>query len=614
MSTSTNTYIPDATELERLANELFSSFPGGGTKAASSSYNHAPVFVLQSGPGVGENVPVSVAGSGVSPSALNQRNEVDLKNPITSLQDPNITVTDGIIPQSVAGSGISPSVLSANNYMDILGAQEEIHTDPNDIYSFNLDIPFQKELDEVLKFVYSNIPSGQLPVTPDFANRHQYYFAEGFSEANSIINRSPLENNVNGISPISNNVKPPFDLNIIRNDFPILSEIVNGKKLIWLDNAATTQKPKQVIDRLSYYYLHENSNIHRAAHTLAARATDAYEEARDVVKKFINARSTNEIVFVRGTTEGINLIAQSWGDQHLKEGDEIIVSHLEHHANIVPWQLLAKKKGLVLKVIPVDDNGELLLSEYQKLLSPRTKIVSVTAVSNALGTVTPIKQIIELGHLAGAKVLIDAAQSISHIPTDVQYLNADWLVFSGHKIYAPTGIGVVYGKEDLLNATQPWQGGGNMIKDVTFENTVYNSAPSKFEAGTGNIADAVGLGEALKYVSKIGIHLIHQYETALIHYATERLKQIPGIRIIGNAKEKAGAISFILKGFDTAKVGEQLSKQGIAVRSGHHCAQPILRRFGLEATIRPSFAFYNTCSEIEALATAVAQITNGHTF
>jgi len=365
-----------------------------------------------------------------------------------------------------------------------------------------------------------------------------------------------------------------------------------------------------VIDRLSYYYLHENSNIHRAAHTLAARATDAYEEARDTVRKFINAGSSNEIIFVRGTTEGINLIAQSWGEQHLQQGDEIIVSHLEHHANIVPWQILAQKKGLKLKVIPVDENGELLLDAYDKLLSPRTKIVAITAVSNALGTVTPVKAIIERGHLSGAKVLVDAAQSISHIPVNVRDLDADWLVFSGHKIYGPTGIGVVYGKEDLLNATQPWQGGGNMIKDVTFEHTVYNPAPSKFEAGTGNIADAVGLGEALKYVSRIGLELIHSYETALIHYATHKLKQIPGLHIIGNAKQKAGAISFILDGFETANVGSLLSQQGIAVRSGHHCAQPILRRFGVEATVRPSFAFYNTCAEIDALYEAVSLISN----
>jgi cysteine desulfurase/selenocysteine lyase len=397
-------------------------------------------------------------------------------------------------------------------------------------------------------------------------------------------------------------------VNLFKKDFPILQERVNGRPLIWLDNAATTQKPQQVIDRISYFYEHENSNIHRAAHELAARATDAYESAREKVRQFINARSANEIVFVRGTTEAINLVAKSWGEQNLVAGDEIILSHLEHHANIVPWQQLAAKKGLKIKVIPVDDDGQLLLGEYAKLLGPKVKLVSLTQVSNALGTITPAKQVIDMAHYAGAKVLLDGAQSVSHMRVDLQHLNPDWFVFSGHKVFAPTGIGVLYGKEDLLNATQPWQGGGNMIKDVTFEHTEFHNAPGRFEAGTGNIADAVGLGAAIDYINKIGIELIGQYEHYLLEYATRLLKQVPGLRLIGTAHDKASVLSFVLDGYETEEVGDALNQEGIAVRSGHHCAQPILRRFGLEATVRPSFAFYNTCGDADKLYTTLLKL------
>jgi cysteine desulfurase/selenocysteine lyase len=411
--------------------------------------------------------------------------------------------------------------------------------------------------------------------------------------------------------PLPKQKPTTLDANLLKKDFPILRERVNGRPLIWLDNAATTQKPQAVIDRISYFYEHENSNIHRAAHELAARATDAYEGAREKVRAFLNAKSVNEIVFVRGTTEAINLVAQSWGRQNLKEGDEIILSNLEHHANIVPWQLLAKEKGLKIKVIPVDDDGQILLDEYQKLLSPRTKLVSFTQVSNALGTVTPAKKIIELGHAAGAKVLLDGAQSVSHMKADVQDLNPDWFVFSGHKVFGPTGIGALYGKEELLNETQPWQGGGNMIKDVTFDHTQFHDAPGRFEAGTGNIADAVGLGAAIDYVNSVGIELIEQYEHQLLLYATRLLKDIPGLRLIGTAKEKAGVLSFVIPGLKTEEIGAALNKEGIAVRSGHHCAQPILRRFGVESTVRPSLAFYNTCQDIDTLVSAIYKIKSG---
>ncbi|MDZ4153652.1 family 2A encapsulin nanocompartment cargo protein cysteine desulfurase [Methylicorpusculum sp.] len=401
---------------------------------------------------------------------------------------------------------------------------------------------------------------------------------------------------------------PPFDVHAVRRDFPILQQRVNGYPLAWLDNAATTQKPQVVIDRIAAFYLTENSNIHRAAHELAARATDAYEGARECVARFLNAASANEIVFVRGATEAINLVAQSWGRQHIGEGDEIVISWLEHHANIVPWQQLCQETGAVLRVMPVDDSGQVILSDYQRLLNAKTKLVSFTQVSNALGTITPAQEMIDMAHRAGAKVLLDAAQSVSHLRVDVQQLDCDWLVFSGHKIFGPTGIGVLYGKEALLNATQPWQGGGNMIDDVTFEKTTYQAAPARFEAGTGNIADAVGLGSALDYLSKLGIDNVARYEHELLVYAMHALQSLPGLQLIGTAPDKTSVLSFVLAGHSTQEVGAELNKAGIAVRSGHHCAQPILRRFGLESTIRPSLAFYNTYEEIDRLVSVLKRL------
>jgi len=412
--------------------------------------------------------------------------------------------------------------------------------------------------------------------------------------------------------PAPSTPRAPFDVNLVRRDFPILSERVNnGRQLVWLDNAATTQKPQAVIDRLEHYYKHENSNVHRAAHELAARSTDAYEGARKKVQGFLNASSTNEIVFVRGATEAINLVAQSWGRQNIGKDDEIVITWLEHHANIVPWQQLAAEKGARLKVAPVDDTGQVLLDEYGKLLGSKTKLVSFTQVSNALGTITPAKQMIEMAHAAGARVLLDGAQAVSHMRVDVQSLHPDWYVFSGHKVFAPTGIGVLYGKEALLNETQPWQGGGNMIEDVTFEHTRYRQAPVRFEAGTGNIADAVGLGAAIDYVSKLGLDVIGEYEHQLLLYATRLLREIPGLRIIGTAPEKAGVLSFVIAGIKTEEIGTALSREGIAVRAGHHCAQPILRRFGLESSVRPSLAFYNTCADIDALIAALVRVASG---
>ena len=394
-------------------------------------------------------------------------------------------------------------------------------------------------------------------------------------------------------------------MNLVRRDFPILRERVNGKPLVWFDNAATTQKPQSVIDRLSWFYSHENSNIHRAAHELAARATDAYEAAREKVARFLGAASADEIIFVRGATEAINLIAKTWGVANIRQGDEIIVSHLEHHANIVPWQQLAAQTGAVIRVIPVDDSGQVLLDAYARLLCKRTRIVSVTQVSNALGTVVPVEQIVSMAHAAGAVTLVDGAQSVSHMPVNVQAIGTDFFVFSGHKVFGPTGIGVVYGRKALLDAMPPWQGGGNMIVDVTFEHTVYQGAPARFEAGTGNIADAVGLGAAIDYVQQLGMANIGAYEHALLEYATHGMKSIPGLRLIGTAQEKASVLSFVLQGYKPEEVGAALNREGIAVRSGHHCAQPILRRFGLEATVRPSLAFYNTCEEIDRMVATV---------
>ncbi|MFT4269259.1 MAG: family 2A encapsulin nanocompartment cargo protein cysteine desulfurase, partial [Xenophilus sp.] len=403
---------------------------------------------------------------------------------------------------------------------------------------------------------------------------------------------------------------PPFDVHAVRRDFPILSERVNGRPLAWLDNAATTHKPRSVIERLAYFYEHENSNIHRAAHELAARATDAYEAAREKVRAFLNAPDVNEVIFVRGTTEAINLVAKSWGWQHVGEGDEIVVSHLEHHANIVPWQQLASAKGAKLRVIPVDDSGQVLLDEYRKLLNDRTKIVSVTQVSNALGTVVPVKEIVDLAHRAGAKALVDGAQSVSHMRVDVQDIGADFFVFSGHKVFGPTGIGAVWGKREVLEDMPPWQGGGNMIADVTFEKTVFQPLPNTFEAGTGNIADAVGLGAAIDYVTRLGMENIARYEHELLCYGMQELGAIDGVRLIGTAADKASVMSFVLAGHSTDEVGRALNEEGIAVRTGHHCAQPILRRFGVETTVRPSLAFYNTFEEIDRLAAVVRRLAS----
>lgn len=532
-----------------------------GNSSYSQGYNDTNAF--QNG-----QAPASVAGSGASPSYTHQQNDFSLKEPVTSFPDASIDK-----PAAKADPFALPFIDEQPYWSDISAILGALNSNALPDASIQ---PLQNQVDQAGPSFY-------------FLQNHPHQF-----------NSQPL-----------GGFNHAFDAYKIKKDFPILNEKINGKSLVWLDNAATTQKPQSVIDRISYFYQHENSNIHRAAHELAARATDAYEAARKKVQQFLGARSVNEIIFVRGATEGINLVAQSWGQQHLKNGDEIIVSNLEHHANIVPWKRLADKKGLTLKVIPVDDDGQILLDEYAKLLTPRTRLVAFTQVSNALGTVTPAEQIVALAHNAGAKVLVDGAQSVSHMPVNVQTLDADWFVFSGHKVFGPTGIGVVYGKEDLLNETEPWQGGGNMIQDVTFEEIKYHKAPNRFEAGTGNIADAVGLGAAIDYVTHLGMANIGAYEHALLDYATHHLQQVRGVRLVGTAANKASVLSFTLKGYSNDDVGKALNQEGIAVRTGHHCAQPILRRMGVETTVRPSLAFYNTCEDVDRLIAVVSRLSSG---
>ena len=599
---STSGFIPtsgaqppfDPALLASMAQALFGALPGEQVRAAGvqAPVNLAPAgSPLVSPAGFGPGVP----GTPIPQGQLPGTNLMPASpTPVLSLAHR----APALLPHAAAGNGLPDNVVTQLPAYEprfgsgVLGVPEASGASASPFY-----------------FVSDNFghPSvGDLPLAAPSAEP-KYYFVDSVVLPNGYV--TPAKPALHATNSIANEGKnPPFDVNAVRRDFPILQERVNGKQLVWFDNAATTHKPQSVIDRIAYFYAHENSNIHRAAHELAARATDAYEGARERVKTFINAPDVNEVIFVRGTTEAINLVAKSWGAQHIGAGDEIIVSHLEHHANIVPWQQLAAAKGAKLRVIPVDDSGQVLLDEYQKLLNSRTKLVSVTQVSNALGTVVPVKQIVELAHRAGARVLVDGAQSISHMRVDVQDIGADFFVFSGHKVFGPTGIGVVWGKRDVLEDMPPWQGGGNMIADVTFEKTVFQPIPNKFEAGTGNIADAVGLGAAIDYVSRIGIENIARYEHELLVYGMAQLRTIAGVRLIGTADDKASVMSFVLAGYSTEEVGQALNDEGIAVRTGHHCAQPILRRMGVETTVRPSLAFYNTFDEIDQLVAVVQRL------
>ncbi|UUF14078.1 MULTISPECIES: family 2A encapsulin nanocompartment cargo protein cysteine desulfurase [Flavobacterium] len=638
MSTNINNNgLPNIDDLQNLANELFKALPNEFPKEISLSPDKAEhpratkiaETILHAGnvdqfgqfpvasPSSTPPAPPAFSGFGASPSVINYGNGA-------SALYPN------------AGAGFDPQNRNSSS-----GVQENHDLNINDphtgFHDINLKNGKSPQLNEESLFSGFSLNHQYLPfqtenssfeielqaalasVDTQFKKRedfplngnetaNSYYFLDQNSFAFDKRSTDIIVGNSFEHKEINLFKGHHFDAALVKKDFPILRETVNGKPLVWFDNAATTQKPQSVIDRIAYFYEHENSNIHRAAHELAARASDAYEAAREKVKAFLNASSVNEIVFVRGATEGINLVASTWGEQNLNSGDEIIVSNLEHHANIVPWKRLADKKGLKLRVIPVDDDGQILLDEYAKLLNSKTRLVSFTQVSNALGTVTPAKNIVEMAHAAGAKVLIDGAQSVSHMKVDVQHLNPDWLVFSGHKLFGPTGIGALYGKEDLLNEMQPYQSGGNMIQDVTFEEIKYHKAPNRFEAGTGNIADAIGLGAAIDYVTKLGIEAIGQYEHYLLEYATRLLKEIPGVRLIGTAKDKASVLSFNLQGYSNDQVGQALNKEGVAVRTGHHCAQPILRRMGVETTVRPSLAFYNTTEDVDTFIKTVWEL------
>jgi cysteine desulfurase/selenocysteine lyase len=563
----------DVAELSRIANELYAEgFPAGSPFAQQEEF-----------PSNASLSPVATKGVLPSPNLVSD----PLQTPppsIASAMPSMASAVPNLAPTDVVNTGYSGHLPSSGlvDVSHLIGG---------------IDDPYHAQLTQLLGGL--NLPSGITRAGSNQTSTTPYYFLQD----------SPHQQD----TAIANHVgsaHPPFDANLVRQDFPILRELVNGRPLIWFDNAATTHKPQTVIDRIAYFYAHENSNIHRAAHELAARATDAYEEARETVRRFINAPSVDNIVFVRGTTEAINLVAKTWGKKHIGEGDEILISHLEHHANIVPWQQLCQETGAKLKVAPVDDSGQVLLAEYQKLLTSRVKLVSFTQVSNALGTVTPAAQMIQMAHAAGAKVLLDGAQSVSHMRSDVQALDPDFFVFSGHKVFGPTGIGALYGKKDVLDDMPAWQGGGNMIQDVTFDKTFYHEAPAKFEAGTGNIADAVGLGAALEYVERIGIDNIARYEHDLLVYATTEMLQVPGLHLIGTARDKASVLSFKLDGYQSEEVGAALNEEGIAVRSGHHCAQPILRRFGVETTVRPSLAFYNTPAEVDAMVNVLRKLAS----
>jgi cysteine desulfurase/selenocysteine lyase len=399
-----------------------------------------------------------------------------------------------------------------------------------------------------------------------------------------------------------------FNVHALRRDFPILAELAHGRPLVYLDNAATTQKPKAVIDRLVHYYLHENANVHRGVHLLSERATEAFEAARRTAGRFLHAADPREIVFVRGTTEAINLVAQTYGRAHVGAGDEVLITEMEHHSNIVPWQMLCQQSGATLRVVPMTDEGELLLHDFERLLSDRTKIVSLVHVSNALGTINPVRQIAQLAHQRGIVVVVDGAQAVAHMPVDVQDLDCDFYAFSGHKVLGPTGIGILYGKGSLLDTMPPYQGGGDMISSVTFERTTYNVVPHKFEAGTPNVADAVGLAAALEYLDAVGLEQVSAHERDLLAYGTAALSNMRGLRLTGTAREKAGILAFVLEDVHPHDVGTILDREGVAIRAGHHCCQPLMDRLGVPATARASLALYNTREDVDALVAALDKV------
>jgi cysteine desulfurase/selenocysteine lyase len=585
----------DLAELERLANEMFRAGPEGAGLGAQTPVGpevDADGVMRQMGE-IGGLSPDGAPGAPAEAEVLQWSSLMDGTGPRTPEVIPVVSPDPRTIPVADWATGAVPGV-------------------PRGMPP---GAPPQAAAVDLFALQNSPLPLADLGLGPqarvsaaDPAGS-SYYFVEeaaAFARAMEPGRGMPTAPVAAAMSPVP--VHPAFDLDLVRADFPVLSERVHGRPLIWLDNAATTQKPEAVISRLGHFYRHENSNIHRAAHEMAARATDAYEDARQKVARFLNAPSSDEIVFVRGTTEAVNLVAQAWGRQNVRAGDEIVITWLEHHANIVPWQQLCRETGAVLRVVPVDDSGQVMLDEYEKLLGPSTRVVAFAHVSNALGTVLPAREMVQMAHRHGALVLVDGAQAVSHMAVDVQDLDCDWYAFSGHKVFGPTGIGVLYGKSDLLNTMPVWQGGGNMIRDVTFEQTVYQPAPVRFEAGTASIADAVGLGAALDYLERIGMENVSRYEHDLLAYATHGLLTVPGLHLLGTAPEKASVLSFVLDGFEPEAVGTALDHEGIAVRAGHHCAQPIVRRYGHEGTVRASLAFYNSCADVDALIAALHSI------
>lgn len=615
--------FPDEATLSRLASEFFAALPTSGGQPHGFNFD-LPAHAPQPGDSVG-------ALSGRAP-AIAFSHGLHPEVPAHTPNPPDYPERRAVASAPVIGGAalpkppiepVAPEFVPLTPSVPVVTASQKPSLEPVDspFYFLNETSGLQASSSDITTPDLLNdrvvAQSFNLPGTDSLKNllsedrfhsdsNHtagsQFYFLDAPKASATVENYSPSK------QTFTTQAHQPLDVHAIRRDFPILQEHVNGRPLVWLDNAATTHKPKSVIERIAYFYGHENSNIHRAAHELAARATDAYEHARNAVARFLGAPSSQNIVFVRGTTEGINLIAKTYGKQNIGQGDEIIVSNLEHHANIVPWYQLAKEVGAKLRVIPVDDTGQIKLEEFTKLLNERTKLVSITQVSNALGTVTPVAEVISLAHAKGVRVLVDGAQAVSHIPINVQALDADFYVFSGHKVFGPTGIGAIYAKKELLDSMPVWEGGGNMIEDVTFENVIYQPAPNKFEAGTGNIADAVGLGAAIEYVERIGMANIARYEHDLLEYGQHGLSSVPGLRLIGTALNKASVMSFTLEGYSTEEVGKALNQHGIAVRSGHHCAQPILQRFGVEQTVRPSLAFYNTTEEIDLLVSVLHQL------
>ncbi len=612
-------------EIQRLANQYFAGVPGPAVNGPAPGLMAPNVLapLVDAGanatpPHVGPNA-AHVGAGGASPLVqLPPTPGPAHRMPLAATPPPKDADLRGL-PTQVAEQLGTPGVIAAASsgtpearpyFMDIAGLPAGFGPSPHGAVpssGFDFALPAHSPMPTGAPHVPAGAP--HMPAAPTDLELARSGAASPHGPALSAFAFAPEL--VPDLVPELGTGRGIFDPHAIKRDFPILQERAHGRPIVWLDNAATTQKPRAVIERLSYFYEHENSNVHRAAHTLAARATDAYEGAREKSRRLVNAPSSKQIVFVRGTTEGINLIAKSWGRRNVYEGDEILITWLEHHANIVPWQQLCAEKGAKLKVAPVDDSGQVILDEYEKLLGPKTKLVSFTQVSNALGTIVPAKEMITMAHRHGACVLLDGAQSVSHMPVDVQDLDCDFFVFSGHKMFGPTGIGAVYGKQDVLDAMPPWQGGGNMIADVTFEKTIYQPPPQRFEAGTGNIADAVGLGAAVDYLTGLGLEAVSRYEHELLEYADDRLRTVRGLRRIGTAKNRAGVISFVLDGVRTEDVGGMLDLEGIAVRSGHHCAQPILRRFGVEATVRASLAPYNTTEDIDALVAALNRIQSG---